>query len=59
LHLKNQGISSLKGLSYRSEKERPFMDGHQLHCGHYEFPIHKCAIFRKIKENKGLRGDVR
>jgi hypothetical protein len=24
----------------------------------YGFPIHKSAIFRKIKENKGFRGDV-
>ena len=35
------------------------MSIHQLNCRQYEFPIHKWTIFRKVKENKGLRGDVR
>jgi len=29
------------------------MDGHNL-----RFPIQKCEFFRKVKENKVLRGDV-
>jgi len=31
---------------------------HQFGYGRDRFPTHKPAIFRKIKENKGLRGDV-
>ena len=32
---------------------------HELKLNTSEFPIHKWAIFRKDKEIKGLRGDVR
>ena len=35
------------------------MSIHESILGTMVFPIHKCAIFCKVKEIKELRGDVR